>query len=288
MSKVIIIQERGRHEGNREFRESCCLKRSFNALGHECTIWGKGHENFHQVPDFDQFDLVINHENYGDEWLPDMSKWNKPFKVLWCIDAHVRGTDPYEWIFHRGKYDILAHSTNAYVKDRHHVWLPNCTDASLIKPIPVSKTHRIGFCGNHVTSQRKQAVDILSQVFKLKQDIWVIGEDMVRAINSYHIHFNMNIGIDINYRSFETLACGTVLVTNFNPEYVELGFVDGVNCFMYSSDTADMIKVVTKAIAMIGSPEFKEIGDAGRRLFLDRHTYDIRAEQIMRLSNERR
>jgi hypothetical protein len=250
-------------------------------MGHDCVIWGKGHENFGEVPDFNLYDLVINLENYGDEWLPDMSRWSRPFKMIWCIDAHVRGQEPYERIFRNGKYDILAHSTKAYVREKHHLWLPNCTDASLVKPMPtVAKTHRIGFCGNHVTPQRKQAVNLLSQVFGLKQDIFVIGEDMVRAINSYHIHFNMNIANDINYRSFETLACGTVLVTNYSPEYLELGFVDGVNCFFYT-DERDMVRVVTKAINMIGSPEFASIGDAGRQLFLERHTYAERAEKIL-------
>jgi len=116
----------------------------------------------------------------------------------------------------------------------------------------------------------------------IKQDIFVIGEDMVRAINSYHIHFNMNIANDINYRSFETLACGTVLITNYNSEYLQLGFVDGVNCFFYT-DERDMVRVVTKAINMIGSPEFVAIEDAGRKLFLDRHTYDHRAKMILSL-----
>ena len=37
---------------------------------------------------------------------------------------------------------------------------------------------------------------------------------MVKAINSYKIHFNRNHSKDINYRTFETLGCQTVLVTN--------------------------------------------------------------------------
>ena len=34
---------------------------------------------------------------------------------------------------------------------------------------------------------------------------------MVDAINSYYIHFNRNIGDDINYRTFETTGCKTLL-----------------------------------------------------------------------------
>lgn len=281
--KILIIQERGRHDANRHFRESCCLKRSFDKLGHDCTIWGAGHDNFQTPPDFNSFDLIVNLENYGDEWIPDLSLTTKPFKVIWCIDAHVRGTAPYEAMFSRGRYHILAHATNDYVRESHHRWLPNCSDATLLRPLPeVSKDHRIGFCGNHVTAQRKQAVDMLSQLFRLRQDIFVIGEAMVQAINSYHIHFNMNIANDINYRSFETLACQTVLLTNRSPQYDQLGFVDGENCFMYD-DQRDMIMKATQLMSMLSQPSspLGQVAARGRDLFLSRHTYDHRANQII-------
>jgi hypothetical protein len=280
---ILIIQERGRHDANRHFRESCCLQRSFHKLGHECVIWGAGHENFQTPPDFNSFDLIINLENYGDDWIPNLSTTTKPFKIIWCIDAHVRGISPYEKMFSDGKYHILAHATKDYVKESHHRWLPNCADASLLRPIStITKSHRIGFCGNHVTAPRKQAVDMLSQIFGLRQDIFVIGESMVEAINSYHIHFNMNIANDINYRSFETLACNTVLLTNYNYQYDSLGFVDGKNCFMYS-DQRDLIAKTTQLIRMIedSSLSLKRIAENGRELFLTKHTYDERAKEIL-------
>jgi len=284
---ILIIQERGHHEQNRDFRESCCLKRSFDSMGHGCVVWGKGHEGFPTLPDFDSYDLIINLENYGDEWMPNLSSTRKPIKMVWCIDAHVRGTAPYERIFSEGKYDILAHATRDFVRLPHHRWLPNCTDHRMIFPLPdVAKTHAMGFCGNHVTPERKRAVDTLTSVFGLKQDIFVIGNDMVRTINSYRIHFNMNIANDINYRSFETLACGTVLFTDRNPQYKDLGFEDGVNCLMYdrgeySGDIRSLISKVTSAMGM--RPEtLAAIGKAGRELFLSKHTYDHRASEILR------
>lgn len=283
--KILIIQECGRHEANRHFRESCCLKRSFDKLSHDCTIWGAGHDNFQTPPDFNSFDLIVNLENYGDEWIPDLSGTTRPFKLIWCIDAHVRGIAPYEDMFRRGNYNILAHATKDYVTKPHHRWLPNCSDSTLIRPIPsIGKSHKIGFCGNHVTPQRKQAVDTLSQIFKLKQDIFVIGEAMVETINSYHIHFNMNIANDINYRSFETLACQTVLLTNQNPQYDALGFVDGKNCFMYT-DQRDMIAKTTNLISMLNDPlnPLAEVARNGRDLFISKHTYDSRANQIIEM-----
>lgn len=283
--KILIIQECGRHEANRHFRESCCLKRSFDKLGHDCTIWGAGHINFQTPPDFNSFDLIVNLENYGDEWIPDLSGTTRPFKLIWCIDAHVRGTAPYETMFSKGRYNILAHATNDYVRESHHRWLPNCSDATLLRPIPsVVKAHRMGFCGNYVTPQRKQSVDTLSQIFGLRQDIFVIGEAMVETINSYHIHFNMNIANDINYRSFETLACQTVLLTNQNPQYEQLGFIDGKNCFIYQ-DQRDLMMKATQLIGMLNDPlnPLATVASNGRDLFISKHTYDNRANQIIEM-----
>ena len=284
--KIIIIQENGRHDANRSFRESCCLKRSFESLGHECVIWGLGHSNFQSFPDFNSYDLVINLENYGDNWIPNLSNFRKPFKMIWCIDAHVRGTAPYENMFSRGGYNLLAHSTKDYVKSSHHHWLPNCTDSTLLRKInDVPKKYAMGFCGNHVTPVRKQSVELLSQIFGLKQDIFVIGEEMVKAINSYHVHFNMNISTDINYRSFETLACGSVLFTSRNYQYDELGFVDGKNCFFYS-DQEDMIRKATELVARVKANDSTliDVANNGTKLFLNRHTYDHRANEILNLA----
>lgn len=284
--KILIIQERGHHDANRDFRESCCLKRSFDHMGHECLIWGKGHEGFPSLPDFDSFDLIVNLENYGDEWMPDLSRTSKPKKMLWCIDAHVRGSAPYEKTFSDGRYHILAHATRDFVKLPHHRWLPNCTDHRMIFPMPdVPKSIRLGFCGNHVTPERKRAVDTLTSIFGLKQHIFVIGNEMVRTVNSYQIHFNMNIFNDVNYRSFETLACGTVLFTDRNPQYRELGFEDGVNCLMYDKgeSAGDIRSVMSHATTAMNLSQEKiaAIAEEGRRLFLSRHTYDHRANEIL-------
>jgi hypothetical protein len=38
--KILLIQENGRHNENRHFRECFCLQRGFEKLGHNVTVWG--------------------------------------------------------------------------------------------------------------------------------------------------------------------------------------------------------------------------------------------------------
>jgi hypothetical protein len=47
--RILIIQEKGRHAANAEFRECHCVQRAFLALGVDSTIWGLRQDNF-QIP----------------------------------------------------------------------------------------------------------------------------------------------------------------------------------------------------------------------------------------------
>jgi spore maturation protein CgeB len=237
--KILLIQENGRHDVNRNYRECFCLQRAFISHNHLCDVWGLGHTNYNTIPDYESYDWIINLENYDESnWVPNISNVKNPKKFLWSIDAHCRGEDIYEQTFTLGKYDYLLHSTKNFVKKPYHIWFPNSFDNLLIKKLDVPKQYDIGFCGNYVN--RKSVLEWLQQSFGLHLDIFVIGDEMVKTVNSYKCQFNLNISNDINYRSFETIGCGTILLTNYNPQYIELGFKDNVNCLMYK-DTSELI-----------------------------------------------
>jgi len=154
--KILLIQENGRHDVNRHYRECFCLQRGFTSLNHNCDIWGLGHYNFQQTPKWNSYDLIINLENYDERgWVPCLNNTEGPKKFLWSIDAHCQGEEIYEQTFSKGKYDILLHSTKDFVKKEYHRWFPNAFDDTLIKPrlwniitdqLQLS-VRRIRFCG---------------------------------------------------------------------------------------------------------------------------------------------
>jgi hypothetical protein len=275
--RVIIIQEAGRHEENRNFRECLSLQRAFLYNGHQCDVWGLGHSNYSQIPDWDSYDLIMNIENYDSVgWVPNLSSFNKPIKLLWSIDAHCRGEEIYENTFSSGRYNFLLHSTKDFVKKNYHIWFPNCFDDDLVKNMQVDKKHFIGFCGNYVN--RKDLIDTITSEFGMKQDIFVIGESMVKSINEYRIHFNKNMLNDINYRNLETIGTGTVLLTSNNPNYESLGFIDGENCLIYN-DIEDIRRILMEVKQ---NPDILEkIGDSGYGLSKN-HTYKVRVNDLLK------
>jgi hypothetical protein len=280
--KILIIQENGHHEKNRNFRECFCLKRGFEHHGAEVEIWGKGHEGFDSIHYdsrmygqwFSHFDLVFAIENW--DWMPDMSRIHTN-KFIWAIDAHCKGPQVYE----QYGFDKVLHATKQFAKDG--CWLPNCYDDTIIKPLENSFYNRVnvGFCGNKVN--RWDMIQKLQKEFKLQFDEMVIGEDMVRAINSYKIHWNANISVDVNYRNFETMGCQTCLLTSAHPDYFELGMVNQDNCLIYNSysELHNNLKVA------IEIDDWREkIAKKGYELVKARHTYKHRAQTILELYDD--
>jgi hypothetical protein len=277
--KILIIQENGRHDENRNYRECFCLQRGFQKLGIESTVWGLGHENFNSSLNFNDYDLIINLENYGNGWEPNLSNV-KSKKLLWSIDSHVRGEEPFLNEYYRGKYDILLHSTKDYVNESFKIWFPNSFDDTLIHPKNTEKKYDVGFCGSLLN--RQNYITLLNNEFNFKHDDFVIGDRMVQSINSYKIHWNRNLSNDINYRNFETIGCGVPLVTNYNYQYEELGFIDGVNVMMYKNND----EMILKINQLLSDNELRNsISKSGLELS-KKHTYEKRCETLINLYNK--
>jgi len=266
---VLLIQENGRHDDNRIYRECFCLQRAFEFHNVKADVWGLGHDNYDIEPDYSSYDLIINLENYDETgWVPSLKKVQTT-KFLWSIDAHVKGINPYLHTADDGNYSKILQATPEFV-NADSVWFPNCYDDTLIKPLNIKKEYDVGFCGN--VNNRESLLKIMEERFNFKRDIFVIGDAMVRAINSYRVGFNANISIDINYRNFEILGCNTPLLTSYNKHYSKLGLIDGVNCMIYSN----IEEMMEKANQLINGNLY-----LGGEQIAQKHTYKERVKTLL-------
>ena len=65
---------KGRTAGRRTLLREChALQYSFEQNGIAADVWGPRHDNYAHRPDFESYDLLLCAENYGLEWLPDLS-----------------------------------------------------------------------------------------------------------------------------------------------------------------------------------------------------------------------
>lgn len=283
--KILIIQEKGRNAGNLEYREALNLSRALKKLNIESIVWGLNYDNF-KIP-FEEIskdcDAVVLLENYEiNNWVPNLSNF-KGLKLFWSIDSHCI---PQQHVNTCNKHniDIVLNAVYGHEKyfNQKCIYFPNAYPDDLIFPMEeIDKTVGVGFCGNWIN--RKQWVDIIERNnIPVKKDIFVIGDDMVKAINSYKIHFNRNISDDINYRTFETLGCKTLLVTNHTPGLEKL-FDIGNNIVVYDNED-DLINKIKYYLE--NDEERKEMAQKGYEHVKNNHTFLNRAKQLIKIIEE--
>jgi hypothetical protein len=284
--KIVIIQEAGRHEKNKNFRESLNLHRSLSKIdGVESKVWGLNYLDFN-IP-FSEIerwaDVIFIIENYTPEWLPvSQIADSKKLKIFWSIDSHYFGIlDKHKHLCKSLNINILLNSTESYIPFfsnyvNSSFWFPNSYPDDLISPLYMEKDVNIGFCGND-----RPEVHYLDK-FKIKKDFFVIGDDMVKSINSYKIHFNKNISNDINYRTFETTGCGTFLLTNYTPGLEKL-FDIGKELVVYN-DLNDLDNKVKYYLE--NEEEREKIAKAGYERSKKDHTYFERSKKLIQIINE--
>jgi len=285
LPRVLIIQEKGRHAANEEFREASCAQRALARLGVTSTGWGLNHETF-RVPFAEmekEHDVVLLLENYPEtDWLPDLSACRKA-KIFWCIDSHVV-LERHLVLCARHRINMVLSAVRGHVAAfRAHggVYFPNAYPEDLVEPGTACRRQDVGFCGN--IANRGPWLKAIEKKFALQIDEFVLGRAMVQAVQGYRIHFNRSHSIDINYRTFETLGCRTFLLTNETPGLGEL-FRIGTDLVTYR-DEKDLLE---KIAHYLRHPDEREaIARRGHEHARRHHTYTVRMETLLDLIRER-
>jgi hypothetical protein len=282
--KILIIQENGRHLENREFRECFNLQRALLRKNVDTIVWGLGHDNFNTpfqqiIKDIDVIILLENYESNG--WLPDLSNINK-LKIFWSIDSHMVLMNHITTVV-KNKIDIVLNAIEShqnYFKTSKTFYFPNAYPSDLISPIDgIDKNTFLGFCGSLLN--RSEILDKLENKFGLK-NIWKLGNEMIKTINGYKIHFNKTLSNDINYRIFETMGCNTLILTN-HTENINTFFNDMENIVIYNNETELFEKL---NILLSDNDLIKKISNSGYKLVKNNHTYDNRADVLLKIISD--
>lgn len=310
--KVLLIQEA--YSSKRfEFSESLALQYNFKKLGIEAEVWGPGFDLFKRP--FDEVSRGINLlfvvQNYFGHWMPDLSKLSHVYKVFWSIDSHILPEAHHEFC-RQNKIDLVLNaieSHSRYFGFIETLWFPNAYHHHLIKPMKeIGKIYDLGFCGSNRSPkkgpfwwmlskeylkalrarskpdrlalkwiERSYWLHYLEKECGLRKDTGVVGTGMVEAINSYRIHFNRNLFDDVNYRTYETLGCKTLLFTNRTENLDQLFDIDR-HLVVYSNKK----DFVEKFNYFINRPlEIEAMAERGYRHAIANHTYANRVETLL-------
>ena len=143
--RILIIQEAGRHEKNRDFRESLNLHRALSKIdGVESKVWGLNYPDYNSpFSELEKWtDVIFIIENYTSNWLPinEISQ-SKKLKIFWSIDSHCV-LQQHQYLCRLLNIDILLNSTEGYIPYYNGLvkktyWFPNSYPDDLIYPMNI-------------------------------------------------------------------------------------------------------------------------------------------------------
>lgn len=261
------------------------LKYWLQKAGASTTLWGFGHSNF-DTP-FSELesknDIIISLENYDTGWHPDISRSSK-YKVFWSIDSHCVLQNHIAFC-HANKINLHLNSTENYLKHYNFcdnaVWFPNAVDTRYFGDKNIERDIPLGFCGS-IIADRQHWIKFIESYFNLRVDANVLGDKMIETISRYQIALNKTIADDHNSRIFESLACKTPLITNYQPNLEKLFDLD--SDFLVYQSAKELVGVIS--ILQKDGNLLKTIAENGYNKVMNKHTFEKRCEYLYKILSE--
>ncbi|NJD38913.1 MAG: glycosyltransferase family 1 protein [Geobacter sp.] len=205
--------------------------------------------------------------------------------AAYLIDTHLH----YSW--HRyfaGMFDLVlaAQQDAALSLQRQHSdcqWLPLFSRQGDLRQ-GVKKQIDIVFVGTVDPERNPSRVGFLS-AFAQQLPLEIRSGDYRQSFNEARIILNQSVGRDINFRVFEAMACGSLLLTDRVGNGLDLLFTDREHLVLYRK--GDIEDAVSKARYYLEHPvEREQIAAAGHRLVVARHTLEVRINELLCLLTE--
>lgn len=155
--------------------------------------------------------------------------------------------------------------------------------SKISKALPGNPLGRISKFKNLQNAKEAPAQLKLSKALRSKLHDPLFGLDMYQAMKDSLVTFNIHGGIAgrfaANMRLFEATGVGSCLLTDYKDDLKDLFDLDN-EVVVYKSKE----ECIEKANWLIQNPEkAKAIGEAGQKRALSAHTYQHRAEQMIRI-----
>jgi len=193
---------------------------------HEVIIMNKNTWSYEKVRDFNP-DVVIEREFndgkniYTEEMLFVKNKLLDCKTAIWFIDTHVSFD---RHIKYASLFDYKFLAISEYVPAfltiyKDVFWLPVCFPLSSIPKHDVKREYVLGFVGRWKGYERRsQLLDALRQRYADLCHFVTDYETVYQTMAKCHIMVNYSFKNDMNYRVFEALGMGNILVTNAVPD----------------------------------------------------------------------
>lgn len=201
--------------------------------------------------------------------------------AAYLVDTHLH----YGWHRHfAGLFDkVFAAQQNATVSLKRYTadcqWLPLFSSDGDLKQ-DCAKKYDVVFVGTVEQGLNSERVRFL-EAFAQQMPLLVTSGDYREPFNSARIILNQSVRNDINFRVFEALASGSMLLTDDVGNGLEELFEDGQHLVTYRKGDVD--DAVAKAHYYLEhAQQREEIAAAGHLCVIAKHTLAIRSGELLR------
>jgi len=207
-------------------------------------------------------------------------------KAVYLVDLHIHY---HTWHKHFAQlFDLVFCAQKKYVEKfkklglKNVFWLPLYCNQHLDKNLNLKRIYDVGFVGslNHLHNPKRSLfLWLLNMKFWTKIGQNVYGKNRTKILNQAKITFNYSNAGDLNFRTFETMACGAMLLTNKQ---------DGMFCLFKNrthlvtyNNFFDAQKIIN---FYLNNPKRRqEIAKAGQVKVLKKHSAANRAREIIKI-----
>lgn len=278
------------HLGNAYFLES------FRLLGHDVK-WAGYHRTadiplgrslldarslLRQLPSYWYPDLIV----LGDESTQPLvlGLETLPVPVVWyAIDSHIHAN----WhMYYAAAFDVIFVAQKDWVPayqldgDRQHVsWMPlfcnrsNDRDLGLAREIPSS------FIGTLDAARNPDRIDLIQRL-QSRYPIVVQSGPYNETFSRSMMVLNQSVANDVNFRTFQAMACGALLLTERVGNGFNDLFQDRTHCVLYEKGNVD--RIIEIADYYRAHPaERNDIARQGYETVIAAHTSLHRAQALL-------
>jgi len=236
---IVLIQER-------------YFKKTLEDLGHKVFVWDEGHRYdtcvhvktvLNEIPEINP-GVILQMESLGNRIIIKGLEEVDILTAFYAIDIHLN----YYWHKEYAKlFDIVLVSQKDYVpllrrdgiQNAH--WFPWAIDPNVFKDYELERNLDISFVGivdEHNRPKRSHIIREISDRFDIHLFGTSISEripqsEMAKIFSQSKIIVNESINREVNFRVFESMASGGLLLTEKVENGLDDMFIDGTHLVTY-------------------------------------------------------
>ena len=159
-------------------------------------------------------------------------------------------------------------------------WLPYACDIEMFRDLRLPRDLDVAFIGQlfHPRSERRRIISVLARKYRMNGQRYYLQKEIPEVYSRAKIVVNLPVGDDLNFRFFEALSCGALLLTKRLANGQEELFREDVHYAAFTNEKELLEKV---EFYLRNEEERKKIALAGHEEVVKNHSLATRLETLL-------